>query len=61
MARVIFPIERGPIQCPNCKKYLTPINLIILQQTQQRRKIQCSYCGHIWEITQDRPDFYTFI
>ena len=61
MARVIFPIERGPVQCPNCAKYLTPPNLIILEQNQQKRRIQCAYCGHEWEISQDKPDFYTII
>ena len=61
MARVFFPIGKGPIQCPNCGKYLTPLKLIILEQNQQKRRIQCAYCGHEWEITRDKPEFYTFI
>lgn len=60
MARVIFPID-GPIQCPKCRKFITPINRVIVGDFNQRKRIRCPYCGHEFEITQDKPDFYTFV
>ncbi|MHA1378435.1 MAG: hypothetical protein ACTSRG_08640 [Candidatus Helarchaeota archaeon] len=61
MARVIFPIDKGPIQCPKCKKFITPLNIVVVGQTPQRKKIRCSYCGYEFEITQKKPGFYTFV
>ncbi|MHA1382968.1 MAG: hypothetical protein ACTSR3_04320 [Candidatus Helarchaeota archaeon] len=60
MARVIFSIDKGPIQCPRCKKFITPLNKVIVGQFQNKIKIRCTYCGHEFEITKDEPDFYTF-
>lgn len=60
MARVIFPIKRS-IKCPECGKYVLPIDMIILEQSDQKTKYQCSYCGNIFEVDQGRPDFYTIV
>ena len=58
MVRVFFKIE-GPIKCPECNKFITPLNLEILEQTQEKATIRCPFCGNEFEIEQKKPDFYT--